>query len=141
MRIFVLVVGLLNLLLSGSALFLGSAAMAGSIVSWGREVYGQVSNTPTGTGYTAIAGGSQHSLALAVHRTRGGSEFARGSPGTRLASATTRRRSSLKQPRGQHLRSHLVMRGGLNAAVVPEPVQHRAPADLPRSRGLLDTTG
>jgi hypothetical protein len=39
-------------------------AVAGSIVAWGEDTYGQVSNTPTGTGFTAIAGGGYHGYAL-----------------------------------------------------------------------------
>ena len=38
---------------------------AGLIVSWGTDTYGQVSGTPTGTDFTAIAGGLGHSMALA----------------------------------------------------------------------------
>ena len=34
------------------------------IVSWGWNDYGQVSNTPTGYGFVAVAGGGDHSLAL-----------------------------------------------------------------------------
>jgi PKD repeat protein len=34
------------------------------IVSWGNDDFGQVSQTPAGTGYTAVAAGSAHSLAL-----------------------------------------------------------------------------
>ena len=41
------------------------AAQAGSIVSWGYDGYGVVSGAPTGTGYTAIAGGIGNGLALA----------------------------------------------------------------------------
>ncbi len=40
--------------------------MADSIVAWGIDWYGQVTDTPTGTGYTAIAAGYAHSLALLV---------------------------------------------------------------------------
>ncbi|MCH2116084.1 MAG: PEP-CTERM sorting domain-containing protein, partial [Pirellulales bacterium] len=36
----------------------------GSIISWGEDWEGQVSNTPSGTDFTAIAGGEYHSLAL-----------------------------------------------------------------------------
>ena len=36
----------------------------GAITSWGRDNYDQVSNTPTGTDFAAIAGGFGHSLAL-----------------------------------------------------------------------------
>jgi len=39
-------------------------AVAGSIVAWGNDDYGQVSNTPTGTGFTAIASGANHGYAL-----------------------------------------------------------------------------
>ena len=35
------------------------------IVSWGRDDFNQVTNTPSGAGFTAIAGGGTHSLALA----------------------------------------------------------------------------
>jgi len=41
-----------------------SARADGSILSWGKDNFGQVSNTPTETGFSAIAGGGQHSLAL-----------------------------------------------------------------------------
>ncbi len=40
------------------------SARAGFIVSWGYDEYGQVSDTPTESGFTAIAGGDSHSLAL-----------------------------------------------------------------------------
>ena len=43
-----------------------SAVVATAIVSWGRDSEGQVSNTPPGAGYTAIAAGGIHSLALAA---------------------------------------------------------------------------
>jgi len=36
----------------------------GSLVAWGRNRYGQVSGTPTGTDFVAVAGGGNHSLAL-----------------------------------------------------------------------------
>ncbi|MFP6579251.1 MAG: hypothetical protein VCC02_05540, partial [Myxococcota bacterium] len=36
----------------------------GSIEAWGSETYGQVSNTPSGTEFKAIAAGNYHSLAL-----------------------------------------------------------------------------
>src|SRR4051812_28390530 len=42
----------------------GPATQAGSIESWGYDDDGQVSATPAGTGFKAIAGGSYHSLAL-----------------------------------------------------------------------------
>ena len=41
-------------------------AHADSIVSWGYDDHNQVSGTPSGTGYTAIAHGWNHSLALQV---------------------------------------------------------------------------
>jgi len=47
-------------LLAGRA----SAATPGSLVSWGNDSRGQVSALPTGTGFTAVASGSYHSLAL-----------------------------------------------------------------------------
>ncbi|MHB1158673.1 MAG: hypothetical protein ACYC26_17760, partial [Phycisphaerales bacterium] len=37
---------------------------ADSIAAWGNDVYGQVSNAPTGTGYTTIAGGDYSGYAL-----------------------------------------------------------------------------
>jgi MYXO-CTERM domain-containing protein len=43
-----------------------SAANADTIVSWGYDDHNQVSGTPSGTGYTAIAHGWNHSLALAA---------------------------------------------------------------------------
>jgi len=39
-------------------------AVAGSIVAWGYDGEGQVSNTPTGTGFTAIASGGFQGYAL-----------------------------------------------------------------------------
>ena len=44
-------------------------AVAGSIAAWGTNDYGQVSNTPTGTGFTAIAGGGLHGYALRAEQT------------------------------------------------------------------------
>ena len=41
-------------------------AHADSIVSWGYEVDGSLSDTPSGSGYTAIAGGGGYSVALAA---------------------------------------------------------------------------
>ena len=43
-----------------------SAANADTSVSWGYDDHNQVSGTPSGTGYTAIAHGWNHSLALQV---------------------------------------------------------------------------
>jgi len=43
---------------------LPDSARAGFIVSWGDDGNGQVSNTPEGSGFTTIAAGSNHSLAL-----------------------------------------------------------------------------
>jgi len=37
---------------------------AALVISWGRDNYGQVSNTATGSDFIAIAGGDYHSLAL-----------------------------------------------------------------------------
>ena len=37
---------------------------AASIISWGANSYNQLSNTPTGTDFTAIVGGEYHSFAL-----------------------------------------------------------------------------
>ena len=42
----------------------GEVAVAGSIAAWGDDTHGQVSNTPTGTGFMAIAGGYSHGYAL-----------------------------------------------------------------------------
>ena len=36
----------------------------GSLVSWGRDDYGQVTSTPTGSNFVAIACGYDHSVAL-----------------------------------------------------------------------------
>ena len=36
----------------------------GSIASWGYDIFGQVSQTPRDTGYTAVAAGDFHCLAL-----------------------------------------------------------------------------
>ena len=52
------------LTVSLTGLFASSALGQGSIVSWGADFEGQVSNTPTGTGFTQVAGGRDHSLAL-----------------------------------------------------------------------------
>ena len=41
-------------------------AEAAPITSWGNDDLGQVTNTPAGNGFTAIAGGGYHSLALAA---------------------------------------------------------------------------
>jgi len=38
----------------------------GSIVSWGEDSFGQVSNTPSGTRFTQVAAGGFHSLALRI---------------------------------------------------------------------------
>ncbi len=40
-------------------------ASSATIYSWGDDGLDQVTDTPNGTGYTAIAGGGYHSLALA----------------------------------------------------------------------------
>lgn len=46
-------------------LFVGvEMAQASSIVSWGKDDFGQVSNTPTETDFITIDGGFDHSLAL-----------------------------------------------------------------------------
>jgi hypothetical protein len=36
---------------------LAAPARAGMIAAWGYDMYGQVTDTPTGTDFTAIAGG------------------------------------------------------------------------------------
>jgi len=36
----------------------------GSIVVWGSNAFGQVSNAPTETGFVAIAAGNNHAMAL-----------------------------------------------------------------------------
>jgi alpha-tubulin suppressor-like RCC1 family protein len=36
----------------------------GSLVSWGRDTYGQVSGTPSGNDFVSVCGGDSHSLAL-----------------------------------------------------------------------------
>ena len=40
------------------------SVFAGRITAWGHDGNNQVTNTPAGSGYTAIAGGGYHSLAL-----------------------------------------------------------------------------
>ena len=46
-------------------LFLFSAqALSGTITSWGYDGEYQVTDTPSGTNFTAIAGGAYHGLAL-----------------------------------------------------------------------------
>ena len=42
----------------------GVAQVEAAIVSWGYDLYNQVTDTPSGTGFTAIAGGYSYSLAL-----------------------------------------------------------------------------
>jgi hypothetical protein len=42
----------------------GAVGQQSSIVSWGDDPYGQVSNTPTGTGFIQVSGGGYHSVAL-----------------------------------------------------------------------------
>ena len=44
---------------------LSAEAWSATIYSWGSDGFDQVADTPNGTGYTAIAGGGSHSLALA----------------------------------------------------------------------------
>ncbi len=44
---------------------LSAEAWSATIYSWGYDGDDQVADTPNGTGYTAIAGGGYHSLALA----------------------------------------------------------------------------
>ena len=39
-------------------------ALSATITSWGIDDYNQVSYTPSGTGFTAIAAGNYHSLVL-----------------------------------------------------------------------------
>jgi len=52
-------------LLVAVGLLLTRSAMADdTIVSWGRDNWDQVSDTPTDTGFQAIAAGDSHSLAL-----------------------------------------------------------------------------
>jgi hypothetical protein len=52
-------------LLVAFGLLLTRSAMAdGSIVSWGDDFYDLVSDTPTGTGFQAIAAGYSNSIAL-----------------------------------------------------------------------------
>src|SRR5215207_122952 len=41
-----------------------TAAPAGTVTSWGDDRLGQVSGTPDGGGFAAVAGGAYHSLAL-----------------------------------------------------------------------------
>jgi len=36
----------------------------GSLLSWGNDTYGQVSDTPTGTNFVAVAAGNHHSIAV-----------------------------------------------------------------------------
>ena len=45
---------------------LGQQVQAASISSWGDDQYGQVSNTPNGTDFIAVAGGYEHGYALAA---------------------------------------------------------------------------
>jgi hypothetical protein len=47
-----------------AAFCLSDSARAGAIVAWGYDGYGQVSNTPTGSGFIGIAAGNDHSIAL-----------------------------------------------------------------------------
>ncbi len=51
-------------ILALAGLLAPSLIAQGSVVSWGYDGYGQVSNTPPGTGFVQVAGGRHHSLAL-----------------------------------------------------------------------------
>ena len=44
--------------------FFSAQALSATITSWGYDVNNQVTDTPLGTNFTAIAGGAYHSLAL-----------------------------------------------------------------------------
>ncbi len=46
------------------ALQIGISTTPGSLVSWGRNESNQVTDTPSGTGFTAVAAGAFHSVAL-----------------------------------------------------------------------------
>ena len=52
-------------LLAHSGPFCGQA-LSGTIASWGYDNLNQVTGTPTGTGFGAIAGGGYHGLALSA---------------------------------------------------------------------------
>ncbi|MEX1232475.1 MAG: hypothetical protein WEB58_19670 [Planctomycetaceae bacterium] len=55
-----------SFILSCTIILLASPQMlrAGAITVWGDDTYGQVSNAPAGTGYTAIAAGTSTGYAL-----------------------------------------------------------------------------
>jgi len=56
---------LISVLAGATLAFSAPSGAAQSIVSWGLDNYGQVSNTPIGTGFTQVsAGGNQNSVAL-----------------------------------------------------------------------------
>jgi len=55
------IAGLMMFLFAGAS----RATLPGNIVSWGRDDYGQVSDTPTRTYFTAIDGGTYRGVALA----------------------------------------------------------------------------
>ena len=55
---------LLQLTFIAVVLVLAGTCWAEEIVSWGDNLYSQVSDTPTGKTFVAIAGGAWHSLAL-----------------------------------------------------------------------------
>src|SRR5215207_6225176 len=59
-----LLAALLAALLSLMPLGAARAAESGTVVAWGQDNGGQVSGRPTDAGYTAIAAGNVHSLAL-----------------------------------------------------------------------------
>ncbi len=50
--------------LAAVVVLVGVGQASATIVSWGRDDNNQVTNTPGGTGFTAIAAGGFHSLAL-----------------------------------------------------------------------------
>ena len=46
--------------------FFSAQSLSATITSWGRDGDNQVGDTPSGTDFTAIAGGGYHSMALSV---------------------------------------------------------------------------
>ena len=53
-----------SLAVLAGVLALGTRVDAGAVVAWGDDYHGQVSNTPTGTDFTAIAAGDSTGFAL-----------------------------------------------------------------------------
>ena len=70
--------------LAAVVVLVGVGRASATVVSWGYDSVNQVTGTPGGTGFTAIAGGGSHSLAL----TSDGSIVSWGSDSYNLVTGT-----------------------------------------------------